>query len=252
MHKPFNIQSEESMGTTEQCIIKIIYDNCKARDGFQEGWGFSCLVDLGARKILFDTGADSRAFFSNLQKLNVQCDEITDIVYSHKHWDHVAGFEEVIGKLKPNTRLFLPKKFPSKKLPSTIRSEIVEDFKEIDSGIYSLNLKGGFFLYEQALIIKVRKGLVIITGCAHPGIIQLLKEVKKRLQQPIHLVLGGFHLFRHKQKKIDEIVNQFKTLQVQTAAPCHCTGDLVIERFQQAFQDSFYKIGAGTIVMLEK
>ena len=167
-HNPFNIQSQENMGTTEQCIIKIIYDNCKAHDGFQEGWGFSCLVDLGARKILFDTGADSQAFFSNLQKLNVQCDEITDIVYSHKHWDHVAGFEEIIEKLKPNTRLFLPKKFPSKKLPSAIRSEIVEDFKEIDSGIYSLNLKGcktfilsSTFIDYSMMLLRLEKSICI-------------------------------------------------------------------------------------------
>src|SRR5262245_11530801 len=95
----------------KQIVIKIIYDNCKTYEGFQEGWGFSCLVDLGYRKILFDTGADSKAFFSNLQKLNIQCDEITDVLFSHKHADHIAGFKEVIGKLNKNSRLFLPKRF---------------------------------------------------------------------------------------------------------------------------------------------
>ena len=236
----------------DQITIKIIYDNCKADEGLQEGWGFSCLVDLGSRKILFDTGADSRAFFSNLQKLNICCDEITDVVYSHKHSDHIAGFEEVVAKLKKDSRLFLPKKFPSKKIPSTVRTEIVENFKEIDSGVYSLVLKGGLFLYEQALLIETLKGLVVITGCAHPGIIQLLQEAQKRLKQPIHLVLGGFHLFRNKQRQIDEVVDQFKALKVQIAAPCHCTGSLAIERFRQAFQDSFYPIGTGTILTLDK
>jgi len=236
----------------DQIAIKIIYDNCKAQEGFQEGWGFSCLVDLGRRKILFDTGADSQAFFSNLQKLNIQCDEITDVVFSHKHSDHVAGFDEIIGKLKKESRLFLPKKFPFKKILHTIHTEIVEDFKEIDSGIYSLVLKGGFFLYEQALIIETRKGLVVITGCAHPGIVRLLQETQQRLKQPIYLVLGGFHLFRNKQSQVDEIVNQFKALKVQIAAPCHCTGEMAIERFRQVFQDCFYKIGTGTILILEK
>ncbi|MBS0653938.1 MAG: MBL fold metallo-hydrolase, partial [Verrucomicrobia bacterium] len=217
-----------------------------------EGWGFSCLVDLGQRKILFDTGADSQAFFSNLQQLNVRCDEITDVVYSHKHSDHIAGLEEVIAKLKKGSRLFLPKKFPSKKLPSTVHTEIVEDLKEIDAGMYSLVLKGGFLLYEQALLIETQKGLVVITGCAHPGITRLLQEAQKRLKQPIHLVLGGFHLFRNGQRQIDEVVDQFKALKVQIAAPCHCTGKLAIERFSQAFQDSFYQIGTGTILTLDR
>lgn len=232
--------------------IKILYDNCRTNKEFQEGWGFSCLVDLGFRKILFDTGADTQAFFSNLRKFDIQCEEITDVIFSHKHSDHIAGFEEVIGKLKKGSRLFLPKKFPTKKVPSTIHAEIVEDFKEIDAGIYSFVLKGGFFLYEQALVIETQKGLVIITGCAHPGIIRLLQEVQKRLNRSIHLVLGGFHLFRSKQSQIDEIVSQFKALKVEIAAPCHCTGNLAIERFHQAFQDSFCKIGTGTILTLSE
>jgi len=236
----------------KQIAIKIIYDNCTANEHFQAGWGFSCVVEVGLRKILFDTGADVHAFFSNLQKFGMQCEEITDVVYSHKHADHIAGFEEVIGKIKQSGRLFLPKKFPSKKRPPTIHTEIVEEFQEIDSGIYSLVLKGGFFFYEQALVIETKNGLVVITGCAHPGIITLLQEVQKRLKQPIHLVLGGFHLFRSKQSYIDEVVHQFKALKVQTAAPCHCTGSMAIERFHQAFKENFYKIGAGTMLTLDK
>lgn len=233
-----------------QFTIKIVYDNCQAKEGFQEGWGFSCVVEIGTRKILFDTGADALAFFANLQKFGIPCDAITDVVYSHKHSDHVTGFKEVMGKLKKDSRLFVPKKFPSK-LTSTVHTEIVEDFKKIDAGMYVLVLKGGLFLYEQALLIETQKGLVVITGCAHPGIIRLLQEAQKRLSQPIHLVLGGFHLFRKKQKHIDAIVNQFRALKVQIAAPCHCTGGLAIERFQQAFKESFYKIGTGSILTLD-
>ena len=48
----------------DQIIIKIIYDNCKENENLEKGWGFSCLVDVGHRKILFDTGADADAFFS--------------------------------------------------------------------------------------------------------------------------------------------------------------------------------------------
>lgn len=231
--------------------IKIIYDNCKGEKDLQEGWGFSCLVNLGHRKILFDTGADAGAFFANLQKLGIRCSEITDVVYSHKHSDHVAGFQELIGMLKEGSRLFLPKRFPAKRL-SIVHTEIVEDLKEIDSGVYTLVLKGGLFLYEQALLLETKKGLIVITGCAHPGIVRLLQESQRRLKQPIHLVLGGFHLFRSTPKQIDGIVDQFKALKVQIAAPCHCSGDAAIERFRLAFQDRFYKIGAGTILTIEK
>lgn len=233
--------------------IKVIYDNCKGAEGFQEGWGFSCLVDVGNRKILFDTGADPKAFFSNLQNFHIQCEEITDVVLSHKHSDHIAGFREVLDRIKEGSRLFLPKSFPSlKKIPSHIQTKIVSDFEEIGSQIYSLVLKGGFLLYEQALMIQTQKGLIIITGCAHPGIVQLIEEAHKRLREPIHLVLGGFHLFRKSSHQINEILDRFKSLNVQTIAPCHCSGESAIEQFKEAFQDRCYKIGAGTAFTLDQ
>lgn len=234
----------------KEITIKIIYDNCKMAEGFQEGWGFSCLVDLGLRKILFDTGADPLAFFSNLKNLGIPSSVITDVVFSHKHADHTGGLKEVLETLTEGSRLFLPKKFPSKNIPSHVQTEIVQDLTQIDSGVYTLALKGGFFLYEQALILQTKKGLVIITGCAHPGITHLLETSQQRLKEPIHLVLGGFHLFRAKPKQIAAIINRFKDLKVEIAAPCHCTGDFAIKQFQEAFQNNFYKIGSGTVLSI--
>lgn len=232
--------------------IKVIYDNRKENENMQEGWGFSCLVDLGHRKILFDTGADQAAFFSNLQKLNISCEEITDVVFSHNHSDHIAGFPEVLQSLKTGTRLFLPKGFPAKKLPPHIRTQTINDFLEIDPRIYSFVLKGGFRLYEQALVLKTEKGLVIITGCAHPGIVNLLETAQNRLEKPIYLVLGGFHLFRKSRRYVNNVVEQFKSLQVEKAAPCHCSGDAAITQFQEAYQDRFCKVGTGTILTFDR
>jgi 7,8-dihydropterin-6-yl-methyl-4-(beta-D-ribofuranosyl)aminobenzene 5'-phosphate synthase len=128
----------------------------------------------------------------------------------------------------------------------------VSDFPQIDNHVYLLTLKGGFRLYEQALILRSGKGLVIITGCAHPGIIQIIESAKERFGEPIHLVLGGFHLFRKNRKFIDKVVNQFKLLEVEKAAPCHCSGDEAIAKFQTEYKDNFYRIGTGTIIILGK
>jgi 7,8-dihydropterin-6-yl-methyl-4-(beta-D-ribofuranosyl)aminobenzene 5'-phosphate synthase len=233
-----------------QIVIRIIYDNQKENLKMQEGWGFSCLVEIDHRKILFDTGADKNAFFSNLQQLEVSLEDITDVVFSHKHSDHIAGLEEILGNIKKKTQLFLPKGFPLSQFSPLIQTTYVSDFIQIDVRAYSLVLKGGFRLYEQALILRSSKGLVIITGCAHPGIVHLIENVKERLREPIHLVLGGFHLFRKNRKSLVKIVDQFKSLQVEKAAPCHCSGDAAIAEFQNAYQNSFYKIGTGTVLTL--
>jgi 7,8-dihydropterin-6-yl-methyl-4-(beta-D-ribofuranosyl)aminobenzene 5'-phosphate synthase len=235
-----------------QIAVKIIYDNRKENQAMQEGWGFSCLIDLGHRKILFDTGADKNAFFANLQRLGIHFESITDIVFSHKHSDHVAGLMEILENVKKDSRLFIPKGFPSHGLPLHIQTSIINEFAEIDSQVYSFVLKGGFRLYEQALVIRTSKGLVVITGCAHPGITHLLEVVKQRLDAPIHLVLGGFHLFRKNRRFIDKIVNAFKTLKVENAAPCHCSGDMAIAQFQEVYQEHFCNIGTGTILTLDR
>jgi len=80
----------------QQIAIKIIYDNKKENPAMQEGWGFSCLIDLSDKKILFDTGANKAAFFSNLEQLAIQPETITDVVFSHQHDDHITGLEDVL------------------------------------------------------------------------------------------------------------------------------------------------------------
>lgn len=228
--------------------IKIIYDNCKAVEDLQEGWGFSALVETGKRKILFDTGNDRDAFFSNSEKMGIRCNEITDVVFSHKHDDHVAGCEEILGSLRKDCRVFVPKGFPRKKIPSYLPIHTVADFGEIDTDVFSMVLKGGMFLYEQILILQTKKGLVILTGCAHPGIVKILKAAQSKFQKPIHLVLGGFHLFRKSNTFIDDIVAEFQSLKVEKAAPCHCSGAHAIQSLEQAYGDRFYKVGTGTVV----
>ena len=81
----------------------------------------------------------------------------------------------------------------------------------MNSGIYSLVLRESF-LSEQVLLFETEKGLVVITGCAHPGIVNILEAARKRLDKPIHLVLGGFHLFRENHRTISEIVSEKSNL----------------------------------------
>lgn len=231
-----------------QIVIKIVYDNRKENPAMHEGWGFSCLIEIDRRKILFDTGADKNAFLSNLNELGTPLDDITDIAFSHKHSDHTAGLQEILTSLKNNVRLFLPKGFPISRVPSHVEMNHVSDFAQIDTHVYSFVLKGGFFLYEQALVLQTKKGLVIITGCAHPGIVEYIEAVKSKLNTPIHLVLGGFHLFRKNHRYLEKVVDQFKSLGVKNAAPCHCSGDAAIEHFQAVYKEHFYKIGTGTIL----
>jgi 7,8-dihydropterin-6-yl-methyl-4-(beta-D-ribofuranosyl)aminobenzene 5'-phosphate synthase len=110
--------------------------------------------------------------------------------------------------------------------------------------------RGGFFLKEQALILQMEKGLVVVTGCAHPGIVQILTTAQELLKRPLYFVLGGFHLFRTTCNTVKNVVGAFQTLQVKQVAPCHCSGASAMAQFQEAYQDSFYKIGTGTVLKI--
>jgi 7,8-dihydropterin-6-yl-methyl-4-(beta-D-ribofuranosyl)aminobenzene 5'-phosphate synthase len=232
----------------EKILVKIIYDNCKGDQNLQEGWGFSALIEANDRKILFDTGNNQEAFFSNVEKMNINLEEVTEVMFSHKHADHTTGCMEILGKLQKNCTVYLPKGFPSKKIPSDLNTQKVNAFLEIKRDIFSLVLRAGFFLYEQILLLQIEKGLVAVTGCAHPGIVNILKAAQKRLQKPDYFVLGGFHLFRKSCSISEDIVKQFQSLGVKKVAPCHCSGEKTIELFEHAYQQNFYKIGTGSII----
>ncbi len=230
--------------------IKIIYDNCLEDPTLREGWGFSAFIETGSRKILFDTGNDLGAFLFNSEKLQIDCGEITDVLFSHKHADHTAGCKEILGNLRENCRIFLPKGFPARKIPNHLQIQIVTDFLEIDKGIFSMVLKGGAFFYEQALIVQTEQGLVIVTGCAHPGIVHIVRTIQEKLDQPIHLVVGGFHLFKKSACLVKAIVDDFQSLRVKKVAPCHCSGEVPMRLFQETYQGNFCKIGTGSILTI--
>lgn len=231
----------------KKVLAKIIYDNRTTSPNLQEGWGFSALIETAERKILFDTGHNQEVFFSNVEKMQIHLDEITDVIFSHKHVDHITGCLEILGKLR-NCDVYLPPGFPSKKIPKELKIQTVRDFLEIRRDTFSLVLRAGFFLYEQMLLLQIEKGLVVVTGCAHPGIINILKAAQNKLQKPLYFVLGGFHLFRKNCSTREEIVRQFQALEVKNVAPCHCSGDEIIEIFEHVYNKNFYKVGAGSII----
>ncbi len=123
---------------------------------------FLLLIEHDGSKILFDTGGDPASFFSNAERLQLSLSEITHLVFSHRHWDHIAGFKEIAKKMGKGTSLYVPKTFPWLLLKSGsarfAKTKIVHAFEEIAPNVYALVLRGGFWLYELSLVIKTPKG----------------------------------------------------------------------------------------------
>lgn len=233
-----------------ELTIKILYDNCKEASDLQEGWGFSAVIKTQEHNILFDTGNDQKAFFSNSEKMQLSLEDITEVFFSHKHNDHITGCTEILSRLKDLTPVYIPKGFPAQKIPQNLNVQTVKGLTQIDKGVFSLVLRSGLFLHEQALILETDKGLVIITGCAHPGITTIVETAQKNLKRPVYLVVGGFHLFKKSCSFVNNIIDTFHSLGVKKVAPCHCSGEKAIKQFEKAYDRSFYKIGTGTILTI--
>jgi 7,8-dihydropterin-6-yl-methyl-4-(beta-D-ribofuranosyl)aminobenzene 5'-phosphate synthase len=185
----------------------IVHDNA-ALEGFTSKWGFSCLI---GKNVLFDTGADYGTLLANMQKLNVDIKEIDAIVLSHAHGDHTGGIEIV--RQLADVRVFIPRSFfrPLEKDLSRYRNVVtmeVEKMTEIAKGMTSTGEINGT---EQSLIVQTPKGLVVVTGCSHPGLDTILNVA--RGLGTIYGVVGGFHGF----DKLDLLRD------LRMIVPCHCT-----------------------------
>lgn len=226
--------------------ITIVYDNQLNDNNLKSGWGFSCLIDYSGRKILFDTGDNPEKLLFNLGYLGVNPQDFQAIVLSHNHWDHTGGLGAVLGKNKHCTLYFgksYPGSFQEKLKNQRINFMLVSELRTISEGIFAGPEMGGLGLKEIPLTIQTEKGLVIITGCAHPGIVNIIEEIKQQLNENIYLVLGGFHL--RIPLGLNKIVEGFKKMGVKKVGPCHCTGERAINLFKQRFKEGFIKVEAG-------
>lgn len=237
--------------------ISILYDNVCSRDDLQGGFGFSCYVEWNGKKILFDTGGKRDVFFQNAQTLDIPLEELTSVVFSHHHWDHTAGIDELLKIVPENTTVCLPEPFStsvSKKIPENrVQLKKVEQLDQIDAEVSLLVLKGSYWfctsIYELSLLLHTAKGIVIITGCAHPGILKIIEKTKELFSdQKIHLVLGGFHLHRSWSCTSAKVVQKFKELGVEKVAPCHCAGQTAIQQFKEVFEEDCIDTETGTVI----
>jgi 7,8-dihydropterin-6-yl-methyl-4-(beta-D-ribofuranosyl)aminobenzene 5'-phosphate synthase len=234
-------------------IITVVYDNNPYRDGLETAWGFSCLVKGTDKTILFDTGVDGRLLLANMRKLGIAPREIDAVVISHIHRDHVGGLNSL---LKGNRQIitYLPGSFPDT-FKQDVEKQGAKAFSvhgpvKICDDVYSTG-ELGTNPREQSLVVRTARGLVIITGCAHPGIERVVRTAKERFGGEVLLVLGGFHLTGSSKGDIETVIAGLKKLEVRHVAPCHCTGDAARMLFMQAYRKGFIDVGDGAAIDTE-
>jgi len=198
--------------------------------------------------ILFDTGSEGNQLLSNMKKLGIAYNEIDTVVLSHFHDDHTGGLDSFLEQ-NNNVWVYVPQSFPEtfKKSISDRGAKIVEisENTQLFDGVFTTG-ELGTDLIEQSLVLSTSKGGVVITGCAHPGIVRIIRKAQAIIHDDrTHLVIGGIHLFRSSSLEVESVVNDFIRFNVERVSPCHCSGDESRRYFNNLCKKSYIECGAG-------
>lgn len=241
------------MNPHQQIQMTIVYDNHSSDGNLKKDWGFSCFVKGLEKSILFDTGKNGNILLSNMGKCGIRPEEIDLVFLSHDHKDHTGGLDILLTK-NAKMEVWLPGFFPSlfretiKKAGATIVG--IDSFQKICEGAYTTGVIPGW-IKEQSLLLDTDKGLIVITGCAHPRIVKIIFKAKELLGKSVYMALGGFHLAGFLEAEVEEIVARFRALGVKKVGPCHCSGDVCNLIFAKEYQEDFLKMGAGREIRVQ-
>ena len=268
--------------------ITILYDVFGNDRAMKKDWGYSALVEVAGKRILFDTGNDRDAFAANVKAKKVDLTKIDFVVLSHRHSDHMAGLSHVL-RVNPKVKIYAPQdglggiygsSIPSSfyrkddSLPPEMRYydgkppefvklgrawqdaniELIDKTTEIAPGITLIALvsetPGTRELKELSLAVNTPDGLVLMVGCSHPGIEKIV-EAAAAINSKIRFIAGGFHLVVAPDDGIAKVVATLKdTFKVEAIAPGHCTGEPTFTALKQAFGDRYIYAGVGTSLSL--
>jgi len=232
--------------------VTIIHDNYSCSEGLRAAWGFSAFVAGFEKGILFDTGSDGALLLENMARLHISPGDIDIVVLSHVHGDHTGG---LTGLLKENARVtvYLPRSFPARfrEVMQGYGAAVVEvsEPREICPGVYTTGVLGRL-VREQALVVRTPQGLIVLTGCSHPGIATILEKVRSLDEGNVLLVIGGFHLEWATAGKVQKIIAAFEGRGVRYVAPTHCSGERARHLFQQQYGTRYIEAGVGKTISL--
>ncbi len=191
---------------------------------------------------------------NNIRRFNIDTAKIKHIIISHDDWDHISGLWYLIHDRKDITVYVC--QGSKEDIKCRIRSfgvQLVEaaGIILIKEDVYSTGQlcseSEGRLIYEQSLTIKTANGLVIITGCAHPGIISIVDNIRN---ENIYFVIGGLHLKDKPITQIEEVISGLKSSGIEKIAPLHCTGEIAQRLFKEAYGDNCLSLKTGETLEL--
>ncbi len=275
-------QRVELTGSVSSLRIRFLVDYFPLDSRFRGEAGVSYLVSADDHTLLFDLGYNPRRerpspLCRNLAAAGELPSRLDGIFISHNHLDHVGGMKHQrrrspdLEQLPPSMvggTLWAPVPLSSKLLSTRALDAPAEILPGVAStGALPAHLYYLGWLREQALLVDVRgRGLVLISGCGHPGILPMVRLAGAITGRPVTDVVGGLHLVVSRGRTaaqkyiaagrppwaasdVDEVRGLAKALRgegVQRVAPsAHDTCDLALDVLREVFGDGYAEVKAG-------
>ncbi len=272
-------------------IIKALVENTSISEDLGSEHGLSIYIEANNRKLLLDVGA-SELFYENARKLDVNIDEVDNLVLSHGHYDHGGGLKTFLNA-NSKAQVFIhnnafDKQYALRKnnkyeyigldenLKNDERIIFTQDYHLISEGIYVFSnvtqvepgpktnkgllteyngkMVEDTFIHEQNLVIDENGKLVLFTGCAHNGIVNILEHFNKLMGHMPDYVIGGFHLSsRIIGNESPETIDKISKYLVDTKArfyTCHCTGIDSYNRLKRLMGESIDYLSTGNEIVI--
>ena len=252
--------------------ISILSDN-RALEGFKAEHGLSIFIQHNNTNLLFDTGASSQ-FINNAVNLGIDIDSIKTIVLSHGHFDHGDGLEYInnktlichpecfIKRYRKSDNLYIGLSMSEEELKKnykiittdvpykitefmTFLGEIprINDFEAKTTSFIKEDGSEDFVNDDSGIVIKTEKGLIVISGCAHAGICNIMEYAKEVTGiKKIYAVIGGFHL-KAMDRQAQKTIEYFNKEKIQKVYPMHCTYEPVYSAIKEHFNNEKIQTG---------
>lgn len=275
-------------------IIKALIENTSSYEGLKAEHGLSLYIETPKQKLLFDVGQSS-SFIDNAERLKVDLSEVDLVVISHGHYDHGGGLKSLMG-INQKARIYLHAKafnphysnrnggetayigLDQSLLPNE-RFVFTEDYLRIDEELELFScVKGNLlrpsgnkdllmleegimteddFSHEQNLLIYADGKKVLLAGCAHTGILNIMEHVRTMGADPVDAVIGGFHLYNiaKKQYEDDDRIAEVGNVLNETKAvyhTCHCTGMEAYHKLKTAMDNKIHYFSTGQSLIIEQ